>query len=242
MIEIKAKTHTLRMFAQDLPFSDVFKIILYTSYAGDKTKIPFYYSIVKGMSASTDLTLPMDELLKKMKSNTRNEISRAEREGCTFEVVSDFEEFIPFYNDFCSSKGLDDYTSKGRMAKYEKVLITKAVHNGDILAMHANVLDEKSKIAFLLYSCSKRLDAGVDRKMIGWGNRFLHYKELEYIKQLGYMAYDWSGVCVDENNPQHTIGQFKLSFGGELVESWSLKTPLFALLEGVRNFVIRFRK
>lgn len=242
MIEIKSRTHTIRLFADGLSRSDLFWPVQYNSYRGDPKKIPFYFKVDQGHSCVTDLTLGTDELLALMKSNTRNEIRRAEREGCTFETFDDVDAFIAFYNDFCASKGLDDYTSKARIGKYEKVLLTKSLHENAVLAMHANILDERSKTGLLLYSCSKRLDADVDRKMIGWGNRFLHFKDMEYLKSLGYETYDWSGVCLDPNDPRYSIGQFKLAFGGKLVESLTASSPLFSWLEGLRNFLCRFRK
>ena len=66
--------------------------------------------------------------------------------------------------------------------------------------------------------------------MVGWANRYLHYKDLEWLTNSGYSFYDWSGVCVNRASPQYTIGQFKLSFGGVLTESVVLRTPVFVML------------
>ncbi len=242
MIEIKSKTHTLRLFADHLSFSDLFRLVLYNGYRGDKAHIPFYYHVGKGHSAETDLTQSMDGLMKLMKSNVRNEIRRAEKEGVEFAFVESLDEFVPFYNAFCKNKGLADCTSVSRMAKYGKNLIlTKAMYQGKTLAMHANLIDEKSGVSLLIYSCSPRLEEGVDRRLIGWSNRYLHYKDLEYLKSLGLKIYDWSGVCTNPNNPEHTIGEFKLSFGGRLIDSWSLSTPLFHLVSKLHPLISRFR-
>ena len=241
MIEIKSRTHTIRLFADKLRASDVFKLVLYCGYRGDIKKIPWYYTVTKGASCYTDLTQSMDEIKSLMKSNTRNEIRRAEREGCLFSIIESNHEFIPYYNGFCRDKGLNDFTSDSRMRKYKKVLITKASHDNEVLAMHANILDDVSKTALLLYSCSRRLKGDVDRKLIGWGNRFLHYKDIEYLKSMGFEHYDWSGVCMDPNDPRYSIGQFKLSFGGSLIESWTVKSPLYAYLEKLRNLLNVYR-
>lgn len=242
MIEVKSITHTIRLYSDRVHFSDLFKVVMYCGYRGDKARIPRYYTIVKGESCLTDLRRTEDELLAAMKSNTRNEIRRAEKEGCEFQLVETFDEFIPFYNSFCTEKGLSDLTSRSRMGKYEKVLLTKAVKDGAVLAMHANVLDANSKVAFLLYSCSQRLAEGVDRKLIGWGNRFLHWRELQWLKAEGYETYDWSGVCTDPKDPRYSIGQFKLAFGGTLVDSWTLKSPLYAWLEKFRGVLRSARR
>lgn len=242
MIEVRASTHTTKLFAEARSFWDLFKIAVYFSYQGDIGKVPFWYCKLHGHSAKSDLTLSMEDILTKMKSNTRNEIRRAVKEGCVFEIVEEAGEFIPFYNSFCESKGLGDFVDASRLGKYEHLLITKATHNGQTLAMHANILDPEEHLGVLILSCSQRLDSDVDKKMIGWGNRFLHFKELEYLKERGYTSYDWSGVVIDPEDPLYSIGQFKLAFGGTLVDSWTLKTPLYRMLEGVRNLLIKFRR
>lgn len=242
MIEIKSATHILRLFADKLRVSDIFKLILYTGYRGDVTRIPFYYRIVKGHSCETDLSLSMDEILASMSGTTRTNVRRGIKEGCEFKKVSNLDEFIPFYNAFCDAKGLDDHTSKLRMGKYKHLMMTKAIKDNQVLSMHANVLDPLSKVAFLLYSCSPRLEEGVDRKLIGWANKFLHYKDLEWLKNEGYLVYDWSGVCLDESSPKYSIGQFKLSFGGRLIDSYVLSTPLYVLAEKLRLIVKKILK
>lgn len=241
MIETKSLTHTIRLFAERLSWLDLFRPVMYCSYRGDKDRIPGYYSIVKGHSCVTDLTQSLDDILKAMKSNTRNEIRRAEKEGCAFSVVEDVSEFIPFYNEFCKQKGFPDYVSATRLGKFQHIVVTKAVCKGETLAMHVTQLDPKEGVSLLILSGSMRLSEIVDRKLIGWGNRYLHFKDLEWLKARGYKVYDWSGVCLDPNDSRYSIGQFKLSFGGAIVESWSLKSPLFSFLERVKAAIVRLQ-
>lgn len=242
MIEIVNKFHTQRIFATKLEISDLWKAVYYAGYRGDVNRIPFYYSIIHGHSAVSDLNMDMDDILGSMKSNTRNEIRRAEKEGVEFEANVPYEQFVPYYNSFAESKGLDDRVNIERLSKYDKTIITKATHEGITLAMHATVVNIESGIAFLLFSCSPRLDAGVDKKMIGWGNRYLHYKDFEYLKSEGIKTYDWSGICIDPQDSRYSIGQFKLSFGGTLVDSYVLKTPIYAFLEKTRELYWRILK
>jgi len=242
MLEVKAWTHINRYFATTLRVSDLFLPVQYLSYRGPVEEIPCYYFVTKAHSCYSDLSVDMDTILKSMKSNTRNEIRRAIKEGCEFNIVNDVDNFISFYNDFCASKNLNDYTSRNSISKYKNVLITSASLKGEVLAMHANVFDSEHGVAFLMFSCSKRLDCNVDKKLIGWANRFLHFKDLEYLKQNGCLHYDWSGVCIDPNDERYTIGQFKLAFGGKLIESIVLRTPLFAMLEYVRDVMCWLRK
>ena len=153
MIEVKTLTHTSRMFATELSVLDFFRIVLYSSYRGDKGRIPWYYTIIRGSSCVTDLRASADEILASMKSNTRNEIRRAIRDGCEFRIEESLDDFVQFYNAFCKSKNLDDYTNKARIQKYEKVLITKAVHGDNVLAMHANILDGRNRNFYVV--CGK---------------------------------------------------------------------------------------
>lgn len=246
VITIISCTHIIKMFASKLSMWDLFVPVLYNGYKGSKENIPFYYSRIIGHSCVNDLSKPMDEIMAGMKSNTRNEIRRAEKEGVIFSSSVAKDDFIKMYNEFCASKGLDDFTSIARISKYKDLLLTQAIHDGRPLAMHASVLDHNGKLAFLLYSCSRRLSDGVDRKMIGWANRYLHYKELELLKECGYEIYDWSGVCLDKTNPKYSIGQFKTSFGGDVIESVVLRSPMFVFFESLRSGIKRllsiFRK
>lgn len=242
MLEVRSRIHTNRYFATELQFADIFKGVHYFSYLGDVAKIPWFYLRRQGVSCFTDLTQDMDVIIAHMKSNTRNEIRRAMKEGCEFAVSNDLDEFVAFYNAFCDSKGLNDYTSKSRILKYKSFLITKVFKGEALLAMHVNILDAEGKVAFLMFSCSQRLSEGVDRKLIGWGNKFLHYKDLEYLKNNGYVRYDWSGICLNPADERYTIGQFKLSFGGEVIYPLMLRTPLFAVMECSRVVLMKLRR
>ena len=245
MIKIEKSLYTHIMFANKLSVKDLFRAVCYFNFRGDCDNIPAYYHVIKGMTAISDLKLSMDELMGLMKSNTRNEIKRAVKEGCTFEAGHDFESFVPYYNAFCESKGLDDRVYMDRLTRYRgdnQLWITKALHEDKVLTMHATVVNQKEKVAYLILSCSQRLDSGVDRKLIGWGNRFLHYKDFEFLKELGIEEYDWSGICVDPLDERYSIGQFKLSFGGRLAPGYVISSPLYQLLTKFRNMVIKFRK
>lgn len=247
MIEIKSKTHVVRLFAEKLtPIRDLFTPVYYANYKGDKSKISFFYTVGIGDSAVSDLKLSMDELFSLMKSNTRNEIKRAIKEGISFEYGDDYDSFVPFYNSFCESKRLHDRTDLTRLQKYNagdnRVVITKALYGGQVLTMHATVMNKIEKMAFLLFSCSQRLDKDVDKKMIGWGNRYLHYKDFEYLKNEGIELYEWSGIVTDPNDERYSIAQFKLSFGGKPTKTVVIRSPLFMLLSNIRPLVERFRK
>lgn len=235
MIIARSKYHTVKYLADNIDLWDTFRVVRYAGFRGERNAIPFWFRVETGNTCRSDLTKSMEELSAMMNSNTRNEIRRAEKEGCKFSVVDNVDEFIPFYNTFAKCKGLGDLVSALKLKCYTEVLITKTTCDDVVLAMHAHVINRSCKQAMLLYSCSERLDAGVDRKLIGWGNRFLHYRELEYLKGIGMEDYDWSGVCVDPDDSRYSIGQFKLSLGGVLVNNYTAKSPVYCCLECIRN-------
>jgi lipid II:glycine glycyltransferase (peptidoglycan interpeptide bridge formation enzyme) len=241
MIEVNNRFYIQRFFAKTLLWTDIFKAVTYTQFEGN-CKIPFYYKKINGETSTLELTHSIDELFASFKSNTRNEINRAIKEGCEFSYNYDYESFVPFYNEFCKSKGFDDFIDERTLSKYDKTIITVARHNKLVLAMHATVINKKDKEAMLLYSCSQRLSENVDRKLIGWGSRFLHYKEFELFKQMGIEKYEWNGVCTDPNRKDvYNITQFKLSFGSEAKKSLGLRTPLFVLLKSIQRLFNKVR-
>lgn len=233
MIEVKNKLYTQRFFAKHLHWSDLFKAVTYTQFEGNE-KIPWYYRTIDGETSTIDITKPMDELFAAMKSNTRNEIKRAIKEGIEFSHNDDFASFVTYYNRFCEQKGIELKTDIQTLRKYDRTVITIALYGDNVLAMHATVVNDDDKVAMLLYSCSYRLDENVDRRMIGWANRFLHYKDIEYFKSLGIERYEWNGICTDPNRTDvYNISLFKLSFGSEPKRSLSLRTPLFIFMKWI---------
>ena len=241
MIEVINHIYTQRFFAKKTKFSDLFKAVTYTQYEG-KT-IPFWYKKIPVETSTLNLTLPTDALLSAMKSNTRNEIRRAEKENCLFEYNYDYKSFVPFYNEFCKSKGMEDKINEHTLEKYNRTLITMAKRGNTVLAMHATVINKEDKEAMLLYSCSTRLNTDVDKKLIGWSNRFLHYQEFMLFKKWGIERYEWNGICTNpELRDVYNISLFKLSFGSEAKPQLNLRTPLFVLFKELQKLLKKMRK
>lgn len=231
MIIAKEKIYTLKINARVISFWDRFKVVNYNDYRGEESSIPSGYKKIKGITATIDLTPSMDELLANMNSTTRNEVRRALKENIVAEQVYDSAVFVAYYNAFAKEKGLPSI-NETHLTKFGKnLMLAQARFNEHILSMHATMIDDEEKIAGLLYSCSTRLDENVDKKMVGWANRYLHYKEFELLKGMGMTRYEWCGVCMDPNKPErYSIGQFKLKIGGEIREDLTLHSPLFSLL------------
>lgn len=231
MIVAKEKIYTLKINARRIPFWDRFRVVNYSDYRGDESSIPSGFKRIKGTTATIDLIKSMDELLANMHSTTRNEVRRAQKENIVVEQVYDIKVFVDYYNAFAKEKGLPQI-NETHLTKYGKnLMLAQARFNEHVLSMHATMIDTEENIAGLLYSCSTRLDESVDKKVVGWANRYLHYKEFEMLKDMGMTRYEWCGVCMDPNKPErYSIGQFKLKIGGEIREDLTLRSPLFSFL------------
>lgn len=204
---------------------DYLRLACYTAYEGN---IPFLFKEKKYKTSLMDLTQSLEEISSKMKSNYRNEVKRANNEGVEFAQTEDVEEFISYYNDFATKRGLSTIV-RNHVTKYPKFVMTKAVYNEHVLAFHVTYMDDDIKKASLLFSASNRLSDNVDTKLIGFANKFLHVKDFELFQNMGYKIYDFSGLVEDPNNKQeYGIGQFKKGFGGDVVECKTLYSPLMA--------------
>ena len=235
MIEVRNRLYTQRFYSKELSVTDIFRAVHYITYRGDKSKIPFWYSKEVNRTGIQNLRMDDDQFLRSFKPNTRNEIRRAEKEGCLFETNIPFEKFVTYYNKFATEKGLVNI-DVGTLAKYNRIVTTSSIIMNDfgtmqILAMHATLFSEEDKSATLMYSCSPRLEDGIDSKLIGWGNRYLHYRDFILFRNMGAERYEWNGICVNSREHEcYGIRKFKLGFHSEEVENIGLRTPLLMLM------------
>lgn len=202
-----------KLNATKVDLFDCFVISQYSNYLGSS-----HWGMIssKGHTSLIDLNQTEEDLLSSFKSNTRNEVRRAIRDGFFFEKVESIDEFVSFYNDFAKEKNLELITPYKIERFGNQVILFKSGLNGVTMTMHASTLDWDLKQASLLYSASLRFDENVDRKNIGFSNRYLHYMEFLEFKKMGLKKYNFVGVCIDpEQKEKYSIGQFKRGFGGE---------------------------
>ncbi|MNI71773.1 hypothetical protein D3C73_1276650 [compost metagenome] len=99
------------------------------------------------------------------------------------------------------------------------MLITKATYDNVDIVMHSYVIDKHSKRARLLHSSSlfRNEDGTNIRAIIGRANRLLHFADIQYFKEMGFVTYDLGGYATDiQDQALANINQFKSSFGGQL--------------------------
>ena len=168
-------------------------------------KIP---SIQPNQTTIMDLSLPEDEILKKMHSKTRYNIHLAKRKGVTIHESDDIECFWDLLKRTTKRENFKSYS----FVYYKKLLdctFTKlyiAKYKNKILAAHLIIFFNQT--AFYVHGGSSREFRQV------MAPHLLHWHIIKEAKNMGCNFYDFWGV--DEKKwPGFT--KFKMSFGGEKV-------------------------
>jgi hypothetical protein len=99
---------------------------------------------------------------------------------------------------------------------------------GEAVAAHVILPDHPGRARLLLSGTVDRDDPRY-HNVAGPLNRLLHWAEVQHYKAKGFRYYDFGGCELDKSSPSYPITEFKLSFGGEVVEEPLLflaKNPL----------------
>ena len=180
-----------------------------------------------GKTIVNDISGDLNEILKLFKKNTRYEIRRAEKDGCSAQLFwSDqlrantalLEEFDREHKKMFQKKG-HDYKSElpnmmGALKRNMLALSVVYLPDGNPCAYHVYIVG--NKVARLLHSVSvfREMKTSAERASIGRANRYLHFMDIKALKEKGYATYDWGGYS--ESEDQISITEFKESFGGEI--------------------------
>lgn len=234
MIVVNNGLYRQVLFANKVNSRDYFVACIYGNYKG--RKIPCFFKKHKSLTSKIDLSKTEEELLAQMKSNYRNEVRKAEPQGISFTISTDVEKFVRDYNDFAEQREGLSKININSVNKYPDIIITNAEYQGNCIVSHVTYVDRDEKTAVLLYSTSVRLNTEIDKKIVGYANKYLHYKDFCYLKSNGYLVYDFAGVTLDPNDTErYGIGLFKKGFGGELVEELTLYSPIMYLLMKIKG-------
>lgn len=209
-------------FAHEIPWYGFATKTQYHCYLGKKPSILWHSETIHTLTI--DLTGNKFDFFGSLSKKTRYEINRAEREGVAFSLHDDRATFLDFYNEFARSKSLP-LLSEAQLSHLpkENLCFTKAINSNtsETLVMHCYLHDKER--TRLLFSCSQyRSDDQKSLKnLIGMANRYLHYQDISYFKQHGWLTYDLGGIAYQTNNSglQH-INQFKEEFSKQLEASY----------------------
>ena len=231
MIEVnrslKGLKYTQKWFFNKVDFFDCMKITVYKQIHIDLITSPFF---IKKYSYTlhSDLSLNEEEILEKFSSTVRNEIRRAEREGSIFNHVESKENFMHFYNEFASQRGISGISMEKLNSYGNNLRLTSTTKDGVITSAHSYLVDLDNKKVRFLHGGTSRFSESIDRNMIARSNKFLHFKNFMSFKELGFIIYDWGGIAYEtKDKGLMGINKFKKSFGGELIKEKDLYSILY---------------
>jgi len=139
--------------------------------------------------------LENEELIfRRLTKTTQYDVRRAKKDGVVFSLFNtDYNIYVKNYNKFVESKPkLKPITNKFLIKNKNNLIITAAELNGEKVVFHSYVVDYSNNIAILLHTFSHfRLFSKEEKQVIGRANKFLHFEDMKYLKQIGFEIYDW---------------------------------------------------
>lgn len=169
-----------------------------------------------------DLEQDTEQIFSGFSKQIRQQFKIAENEGTTYYFHQEIEKFADFFNDFAIKKETFTTSKEKILELGDSVKLSFAENNGQVLAAHSYLVDEKIGIVRHLHSATKRLDEQFDRNLIGRANKYLTVKDILYFKEKGYKVFDFGGFAKDtEDESLKGINSYKLLFGGKLVPCYN---------------------
>ncbi len=171
-----------------------------------------------------DLTVDEELIFNGFNKTYKNEIRRAINEGveCSFiqsslDIQNELSRFEVVYNRMFESKGMKNKFNKKLVLaglKNNSLLISKAeLKEKECIVYHAYLSDGKKTM--LMYSASTLAEAGNKEtsNLIGRMNKYLHWYDMKFFKNNGFIEYEWGGInSIEQPNG---IAKFKMGFNGE---------------------------
>lgn len=191
----------------------------------------------KFLTRIINLELENAEIFTSFKYETQYEIRRCERADALVISINsnpddrDLDNFMHFYREFHEQKNYagtaancNFYREMLRLFKSHDALVITSIATKDQKPLCAHTYLVDGNRARLINSASvfRAVEANV-RSLVGRGNRYLHWRDMLFFKQMGYRLYDLGGVS---ENPDDTVSRFKRSFGGvEVLEFFDFYRP-----------------
>lgn len=239
MIEEK-KQFIIRWFNSSTEEMNPFGLNHYMNCQSTQPKIGFLRTI--SYTKFIDLTIDTNELLKSFAKDTQYKIRRAQREGVEFSDQITLQEFVEFYNIFADTKQRKNLTYNLLEPLVKNLKITKAMAGDKCLVVHLYLCDQTASRAQIRYSATHfRKETNHDTvNLIGYANRFLHYSDMCYFKNIGYKIYDLGGYAYQTDNQELAkINKFKDFFHGTLVKEGNYISIPLLLLQKVKEIFIK---
>lgn len=190
----------------------------------------------KGYTLIVDLSQDFNSIMSRFSKNTRYEINRCKREGVEVrfheadEIRRDesiAEDFAKMHRSLYSQKGLASSMSSEYIldcASTGCMMISEVLLDGLSAVVHVWLIEnEESK---LMYSVSEhRKESKEKQAAIGRANRYLWYKDFEWLKSSGHTRCDVGGMTTLDKEKMNGIDKFKAGFGGEGLIQYGIIIP-----------------
>jgi len=176
---------------------------------------PFYTTII-------DLSIDEANLWSKLHEISRRYVKKAEKMGVEISLNVQLDDAYELINQFMISRrlrGAIPYEEWQSILNYAEVWC--GLYNGNLYAAHVLLKDGIDRVRLLWSATRDRVSTEI-KKIIGAVNRYMHWREILYYKNIGVKIYDFGGVNLDKNSPTYTITQFKLSFGGDIIKEYDI--------------------
>lgn len=175
-----------------------------------------------------DLTASEEELFSKVNSTFRRHIRKAGKIDIKInKIVRGKEQF--FFDNWHKWNELKEMgevpiSRIDRLIDSGKLELFQAVKNDLPIIFHAYIQDGNRA---RLFSSHHNVSVS-DKNLIGYANKFLHWKKVLHYKNLGFAIYDFGGYAPEE---VPGIAYFKRCFGGEIENSYN-----FSIKKGIYKF------
>ncbi|HVB80564.1 MAG TPA: hypothetical protein VNE82_11555 [Candidatus Binataceae bacterium] len=129
-------------------------------------------------------------------------------------------DFLKLYNGLARAKNGLTRMSGRALRRYLAAADVRVIYlDGRALCGHVNVGDPHGGRAGGLFAANRRLEAGEHPVMCADLNRYLYWHEMQAYRAQGRVSFDLGGLA--HESPQTSrFNQFKLSFGGPIVDGY----------------------
>ena len=180
-----------------------------------------------------DLSQNPDDIFKKFKKNTRNEIYKTEKikELKFMNLDDNFNASYKFYKKIKKQDGAIPDIKK----EFLGCLFFNAYLNNKIIAS-VSVYDT-GQVLRLKHIVSSRKESNFDSRIAGYATRRIIWEIIKYGVSRGYKKLDMAGVNLTDPSKKG-IAEFKQSFGGEIFTNYICRyeTKKFKFLKKIINF------
>jgi lipid II:glycine glycyltransferase (peptidoglycan interpeptide bridge formation enzyme) len=197
-------------------------------------------NILKEQTSLINLEKTSEEIFNQINRTCKYHIRKAENIGVTINVdysptLQKCNQIMNEFSVFANKKSIEWSPERiNALHKLNKIIISGAFLKEERIVTHIYLHDGNRTV--LLHSYHKSNIS--DKKLKGYANKCLHWKDMLSFKDFGLKLYDFGGI----NMQQHLgISKFKMSFGGDVVDCYSYieVNPLLAI---IINFYKRLRK